>query len=44
MIGVVYLGNNPHTVERLTYLPGRQVKFTKSHFEAAEECKSHNGV
>ena len=42
MIGVVYLGNNPHTVERLTYLPGRQVKFTKSHFEAAEECKSHN--
>ena len=42
MIGVVYLGNNPHTVERLTYLPGRQVKFTKSHFEAAEECKSRN--
>ena len=42
MIGVVYLGNNPHTIERLTYLPGRQVKFTKSHFEAAEECKSRN--
>ena len=42
MIGVVYLGSNPHTIERLTYLPGRQVKFTKSHFEAAEECKSRN--
>ena len=42
MIGVVYLGNNPKTIERLTYLPGRQVKFTRSHFEAAEECKSHN--
>ena len=42
MIGVVYLGNNPQTEERLSYLPGRQVKFTKSHFEAAEECKSRN--
>lgn len=42
MIGVVYLGSNPQTVERLTYLPGRDVKFTKSHFEAAEECKSRN--
>ena len=42
MIGVVYLGNNPQTEERLRYLPGRDVKFTKSHFEAAEESKSHN--
>ena len=42
MIGVVYLGNNPQTIERLSYLPGRDVKFTKSHFEAAEECKSHH--
>jgi len=41
MIGVVYLGNNPQTEERLKYLPGRQVKFTKNYMEAAEECKPH---
>lgn len=41
MIGVVYLGNNLQTVERLKYLPGRQVKFTKSYMEAAEMCKPH---
>ena len=41
MIGVVYLGNNPQSEERLKYLPGRQVVFTKSYFEAAEECKKH---
>ena len=41
MIGVVYLGNNPQTEERLRYLPGRQVSFTKNYFEAAEECKKH---
>ena len=41
MIGVVYLGNNPQTEERLKYLPGRQVKFTKNYMEAASECKSH---
>ena len=42
MIGVVYLGNNPATEERLKYLPGRQVKFTKNYMEAAEVCKSHS--
>jgi lipopolysaccharide/colanic/teichoic acid biosynthesis glycosyltransferase len=42
MIGVVYLGNNPQTIERLKYLPDRQVKFTKSYMEAAEVCKSHS--
>ena len=41
MIGVVYLGNNPQTEERLKYLPGRQVIFTKNYYEAAEECKKH---
>lgn len=41
MIGVVYLGNNPQTEERLKYLPGRQVKFTKNYMEAADACKSH---
>ena len=42
MIDVVYLGDNPQTEERLRYLPGRQVIFTKSYFEAAEECKKHS--
>ena len=41
MIGVIYLGANPQSEERLKYLPGRQVKFTKSYLEAAEMCKSH---
>ena len=41
MIGVIYLGNNPQTIERLKYLPGRQVKFTKSYMEAAAMCKPH---
>lgn len=39
MIGVVYLGNNPQTEERLKYLPGRQVTFTKKYMEAADACK-----
>lgn len=42
MIGVVYLGNNPQTEERLKYLPGRQVQFTKNYMEAAATCKSHS--
>lgn len=42
MIGVVYLGNNPDTEERLRYLPGRQVVFTKNYMEAAEACKPHS--
>lgn len=41
MIGVVYLGDSPQSEERLKYLPGRQVKFTRSYLEAAEECNSH---
>lgn len=41
MIGVVYLGNNPQTEERLKYLPGRQVKFTKNYKEAASACIPH---
>ena len=43
MIGVIYLGNNPQTIERLKYLPGRQVKFTRSYMEAAAMCKPHTG-
>lgn len=41
MIGIVYLGHNPDTEERLKYLPGRQVVFTKNYIEAAEVCKPH---
>ena len=42
MIGVVYLGSNPQTEERLKYLPGRQVKFTRNYMEAAKACKPHS--
>ena len=38
MIGIVYLGSNPQTEERLKYIPGRLVKFTKSYKEAAFAC------
>lgn len=38
MIGIVYLGNNPETEERLKYIPGRLVKFTKNYKDAADMC------
>ncbi len=41
MIGVVYLGNNPETEERLRYIPGRLVQYTKSYKEAAAACSTH---
>lgn len=41
MIGVVYLGNNPQTEERLKYIPGRQVRLTKNYKEAALACVAH---
>ena len=41
MIGIVYLGNNPQTEERLKYIPGRQVKMAKNYKEAALACTSH---
>ncbi len=40
MIGIVYLGNNPQTEERLKYLPGRQVVMTKNYKETAAACTS----
>ncbi|MBP5339116.1 MAG: sugar transferase [Prevotella sp.] len=43
MIGVVYLGNNPQTEERLKYLPERQIVFTKNYMDAAEACKPRDG-
>ena len=42
MIGVVYLGNNPQTEERLKYLPGRQVKVVRNYMEAADALSSHS--
>lgn len=41
MIGVVYLGNNPETEERLKYIPGRLVQYTKNYKEAAAACSTH---
>jgi len=38
MIGVVYLGNNPKTEERLKYIPGQLVTTAKTYKEAAKAC------
>ena len=41
MIGIVYLGNNPETQERLKYIPGRLVQFTTNYKDAAAACAPH---
>ena len=41
MIGVVYLGSNQETQERLKYIPGRLVQFTSNYREAASLCVPH---
>ena len=41
MIGVVYLGSNPETQERLKYIPGRLVQFTTNYKDAASACAPH---
>ena len=41
MIGVVYLGSNTETQERLKYIPGRLVHFADSYKDAATACVSH---
>ena len=41
MIGIVYLGNNPQTEERLKYIPGRLVQLTKNYKDAAAACAPH---
>ena len=41
MTGVVYLGKNPQTEERIRCLPGRQVMLTGSYIEAAALCEPH---
>ena len=41
MIGVVYLGTNIETQERLKYIPGRLVQFTDNYKDAAAACVPH---
>ena len=41
MLGVVYLGNSPESEERLKYIPGRLVQFTKNYRDAANACAQH---
>ncbi|MCR5512490.1 MAG: sugar transferase [Prevotella sp.] len=41
MIGVVYLGNNLKTQERLKYIPGQLVRMTSAYKEAAQICTPH---
>ena len=41
MIGVVYLGNNPKTQERLRYIPGQLVRMTTTYKDAALICTPH---
>lgn len=38
MIGVVYLGNNPKTQERIKYVPGQLVRMASSYKDAAKVC------
>lgn len=41
MIGVVYLGNNLKTQERLKYIPGQLVRMTNTYKDAAQICTPH---
>ena len=41
MIGVVYLGNNQESKERLKYIPGRLVQYASTYKEAASACAPH---
>ena len=41
MIGVVYLGNNPESQERLKYIPGRLVQYATNYKDAASICAPH---
>lgn len=40
MIGIVYLGNNPETQERLKHLPGQFVRMVSKYKDAANLCSS----
>lgn len=41
MIGVVYLGNNPKTQEKLKYIPGQMVRMTNAYKDTAQLCTPH---
>jgi lipopolysaccharide/colanic/teichoic acid biosynthesis glycosyltransferase len=41
MIGIVYLGNNSDTQERLKYIPGRLVQFTTNYKDCSSACAPH---
>lgn len=41
MIGVVYLGNNPKTQEKLKYIPGQMVRITNAYKDTAQLCTPH---
>ena len=41
MIGVIYLGTNTETQERLKYIPGRLVQFFENYRDAAAACAPH---
>ena len=41
MIGIVYLGNNSDTQERLKYIPGRLVQFTSNYKDCSSACAPH---
>lgn len=41
MIGVVYLGTNLKTQERLKYIPGQLVRMTSAYKDAAQVCIPH---
>ena len=41
MIGIVYLGNNSDTRERLKYIPGRLVQFTTNYKDCTSACAPH---
>jgi len=41
MIGVVYLGSNQKTQERLKYIPGQLVRMTSIYKDAAQICTPH---
>ena len=41
MIGVVYLGHNPKTQERLKYIPGQLVRTADTYKDAASICTQH---
>ena len=39
MIGVIYLGNNPESQERLKYIPGHMVRMARNYKDAATLCE-----